>query len=124
MDRGRFTGWRLVQWMPGATRFAGLDLAPGDVLIAINGRPLSRPDQLFALWESLRTANEMVCDLTRGDARFQLRFTIAPPLDPAAAAAAPPPPPPPPVVTVPAEPPPVPPPPPPSKKRLGHHRHK
>jgi len=100
MDHGRFTGWRLVQWMPGETRFAGLDVGPGDILIAINGRPLSRPDQLQALWESLRSANELVCDLTRGDARFQLRFTITPAADPTAA------PPPPPVtpatVTVPA----------------------
>jgi hypothetical protein len=123
MDRGRFTGWRLVQWMQGETRFAGLDLAPGDVLIAINGRPLSRPDQLEALWDSLRTANEVVCDLTRGDARFQLHFTIDPPLT-ATAAPSPPPPPPPAVVTVPAEPPPPPPPPPPSGKHLGRHRHK
>jgi hypothetical protein len=99
LENGRqFRGWRLVQLMPGETRFAGLDLAPGDVLVAINGQALSRPDQLHAVWESLRTADELVCDLERAGGRFQLTFAITPPLDaasqfPSAPAAAPAPPP-------------------------------
>jgi hypothetical protein len=92
LENGKtFRGWRLVQLMPGEGRFAGLDLAPGDVLVAINGQPLSRPDQLHALWESLRTADELTCDLERAGGRFQLRFAIEPALDADAAFPAPPP---------------------------------
>ncbi len=79
MDGQRFAGWRLVQWVaPGERRFAGVDLLPGDVLLAINGQALSRPDQLGQLWTSLRAADAIVCDLGRGHARVQLRFAIEP----------------------------------------------
>jgi S1-C subfamily serine protease len=53
---------------------------PGDVLLAINGKPVSRPDQLQALWDSLRTANEVAAQLSRGDLALELRFAIDPPL--------------------------------------------
>jgi hypothetical protein len=90
LDGQRFAGWRLVQWMPGQRRFAGLDLAPGDILLAINGQTLSRPDQLETLWTSLRTADQLVCDLGRGANRFQLTFAILPPLGAAPPPTAPP----------------------------------
>ncbi|HEU4610919.1 MAG TPA: hypothetical protein VFS15_02535, partial [Kofleriaceae bacterium] len=61
------------------------DVVPGDVLLAINGKPLSRPDQLQALWESLRTANELRAQLWRGDARVELAFAIEPRVEPAPA---------------------------------------
>jgi len=77
-DGQRFHGWRLVQVLPGEHRFAGLDLVPGDVLVAVNGRSISRPDQLEALWTSLRTTDEIVLDLERSGSRFALRFTIEP----------------------------------------------
>src|SRR5262245_13190299 len=37
MDGDKFAGWRLVQMMQGEHRFDGLDLVPGDVLLAVNG---------------------------------------------------------------------------------------
>jgi len=85
MDGQRFAGWRLVQLMDGEHRFDGLDLAPGDVLLAVNGQPVSKPDQLAALFDSLRAANTIVVDLARDKASFQLRFTITPPVGPSAA---------------------------------------
>ena len=78
MDGQRFVGWQLVQLLDHAGPLAGLDLAPGDVLLAINGQPLSRPDELQAVWDSLRTANELVADLWRGNSKLQLRFAIEP----------------------------------------------
>ncbi|HUJ63780.1 MAG TPA: hypothetical protein VLX92_35010 [Kofleriaceae bacterium] len=73
----RFVGWELVQLL-GDGPLHDLDVAPGDVLVAVNGRPLSRPDQLEELWDSLRTANEVVADVWRGTGKLQLRFAIEP----------------------------------------------
>ncbi|MCE9579500.1 MAG: hypothetical protein K8W52_40640 [Deltaproteobacteria bacterium] len=79
MDGQRFAGWRLVQWVaPGERRFAGIDLVPGDVLLAVNGQALSRPDQLQGLWTSLRTADKIVAELGRGNGKVRLEFAIEP----------------------------------------------
>jgi S1-C subfamily serine protease len=69
-----------VQFLDAQTPLATADLAPGDVLLAINGRPLSRPDQLQTLWDSLRTSNEVTAQLWRGTGKFELHFTIEPAL--------------------------------------------
>jgi S1-C subfamily serine protease len=49
-------------------------------VLAVNGKPLSRPDQLQALWDSLRTANEVTAEMWRGDRRFELHFQVEPKL--------------------------------------------
>ena len=77
----RFVGWQLVQLLDRQSALADVDVVPGDVLLAINGQPLSRPDQLQAVWDSLRTANEIRADLWRGDAKLQLVFAIDPPVE-------------------------------------------
>ena len=74
----RFVGWQLVQLLDRSGPLHDVDVAPGDVLLAVNGKPVARPEQLQALWDSLRTANELTARLTRGDARVELRFTIEP----------------------------------------------
>ena len=76
----RFVGWQLVQLLDRAGPLNDVDVVPGDVLVAINGKPLERPDELQTVWDSLRTANELTARLTRGDARLELRFTIDPPV--------------------------------------------
>ena len=78
IENERFIGWQLVQLLDRASPLTTLDVAPGDVLLAVNGKPLSRPDQLQTLWDSLRTANQMIAELWRGNAKFQLRFDIEP----------------------------------------------
>lgn len=78
MDGDRFVGWQLVQLIDRTGPLNDIDVAPGDVLLAVNGQPLSRPDQLQAVWDSLRTANELDADLWRGDAKLRLSFAIEP----------------------------------------------
>ena len=79
MDGDRFVGWQLVQVIDRTGPLVDVDVAPGDVLLAINGKPISRPDQLQTVWESLRTANELDVDLWRGKDKLRLAFTIDPP---------------------------------------------
>lgn len=85
----RFVGWQLVQVLDRSGPLVDVDLVPGDVLLAINGKPLSRPDQLQTVWDSLRTANQVTAQLWRGQAQFSLEFAIEPAVGTGAAAPAP-----------------------------------
>ena len=81
MDGNRFVGWQLVQLLDKQGPLVDVDVAPGDVLLAVNGKPLSRPDQLQWVWDSLRTANELRAQLWRGNAKLELDFAIEPTID-------------------------------------------
>lgn len=83
----RFVGWQLVQLLDRTGPLVDVDVVPGDVLLAINGKPLSRPDQLQTVWDSLRTANQVTAQMWRGQTQFELQFAIEPQV--AAPAAAP-----------------------------------
>ena len=85
----RFVGWQLVQLLDHSGPLHDVDVIPGDVLLAINGKPLSRPDQLQTIWDSLRTANMVQAQLWRGDAKFTLEFAVEPAVTAPAPAAAP-----------------------------------
>ncbi|CAN5573583.1 hypothetical protein BH11MYX1_BH11MYX1_29470 [soil metagenome] len=79
-DGSRFIGWQLVQIVDHDGSLHDVDIVPGDVLLAVNGKPISRPEQLQTIWDSLRTANSITAQLWRGDAKFELQFAIAPPV--------------------------------------------
>lgn len=79
-DGDRFVGWQLVQVLDKGGILMDVDIVPGDVLLAINGKPVSRPDQLQAVWDSLRTANQLTADVWRGSGKLQLSFAIDPPV--------------------------------------------
>jgi hypothetical protein len=78
LEGRRFRGWRLVAIDPEHRRFDDVDLEPGDVLVAINGRPLSHPEHLRDLFVQLRSAEVIVADLRRGAGRLQLRWIVTP----------------------------------------------
>jgi len=78
MDGQRFVGWQLVQLIDRTGPLNDVDIVPGDVLLAVNGKPLSRPDQLQAVWDSLRTANTIDAELWRGNAKLTLSFAVEP----------------------------------------------
>ena len=78
MDGERFVGWQLVQLLDRTGPLHDVDVAPGDVLLAINGQSISRPDQLQTIWDSLRTANEVRAQLWRGTGKLELAFAIEP----------------------------------------------
>lgn len=78
LDGQRFIGWELVQLLDHAGPLSVVDVAPGDVLLAVNGNPLSRPDQLQTVWDGLRNANEVTAELWRGNAKLELKFAVEP----------------------------------------------
>ena len=80
---GRFSGWRIVQFMPGEMRFDPYDLRPGDIIGPINGRLIERPPHLASLWDELRTASSIVVEVQRDGRRFELRFDVSESVEPA-----------------------------------------
>ena len=76
VENDQFYGWRLVAFDPKHRDFDGVDLVPGDVLVALNGVVLSKPQELQTVWDGLRTADSIVADIRRAGTRFQLVWTI------------------------------------------------
>lgn len=76
---GNFGGWRLIRILPAGRALTALDLMPGDVLLAVNGRALIKPADLVEVWAGLYAADALVADLRRGEARFQIKFAISGP---------------------------------------------
>jgi hypothetical protein len=74
----RFAGWEIVSFTPADERLTAAPLAPGDVVTAVNTRPISRPRQLQAVWDELRAANSLVIEGRRSGRPFALRYDIAP----------------------------------------------
>jgi hypothetical protein len=73
---GRFRGWKLAAFFPGDTRFAGVDLRAGDVVLGVNGHSIEQPEQLMEVWEALRFERVLVISLERDGQPRQLRFEI------------------------------------------------
>lgn len=73
---GAFQGFRLLRLYPDDPRFTELDLQPGDVIVAVNGEPIERPEQALRIWESLRVASQLLVNYERGGEARQLRFSI------------------------------------------------
>lgn len=76
LEGERFVGWQLVQVVDKQSPLSGVDLVPGDILLAVNGSPIARPDQLQTVWDSLRTATKLEAQLWRGDKQLTLAFEI------------------------------------------------
>lgn len=83
---GRFIGWQLVQLLDPNGPLHDVDVMPGDVLRTVNGRPIARPEELQALWDSLRTSNAVLAELWRDDRKLELSFSVDPPVVQRAAA--------------------------------------
>lgn len=75
--RGRFAGWRvddarhLARW-----NAAGMSLRRGDVVTAVNGASLERPDDALTLFNALRGAGELRVDVLRAGAPITLRVAV------------------------------------------------
>ncbi len=72
---GHFVGFRLTALHDEAL-FEGIDLLPGDTLVAVNGQGIERPEDAYTAWTSLRVASELDLVILRGEERRALRFAI------------------------------------------------
>ncbi len=70
---GQFIGFRVAEIDPG---WAVSLLQTGDVITALNGQIVERPEQAVAAFERLRQADELVLDLLRDGVPATLRYRI------------------------------------------------
>ncbi|HRC58952.1 MAG TPA: hypothetical protein PKU97_23680, partial [Kofleriaceae bacterium] len=61
-----------------ASPLARADLAVGDIVLAVNDLPLARPEHVMTVWQALRTAPQLRCEVWRGQGQLVLQFAIAP----------------------------------------------
>ena len=73
---GKFHGWRIIELKAGDPMWEGTDLAPGDVVTAVNGRPIERPEQAFAAFQTLAVAKELRVTYERGTSRREIVYPI------------------------------------------------
>jgi type II secretory pathway component PulC len=73
---GKFLGWRIVKLGANDPLWQGVDLAPGDVVTAVNARAIERPEQAFAVFQSLAVAKELRVAYERAGARREIVYPI------------------------------------------------
>jgi hypothetical protein len=75
VDAGRFQGFRIVEVRP-ADAWRGVDLKIGDVVTAINGKPIERPEQAHEVFTSLKHADRLVVSYVRAGSARELALPI------------------------------------------------
>jgi S1-C subfamily serine protease len=73
---GKFRGWRVLQLRPHDPMWSGVDLAPGDVISAVNGKSIERPEQALSAFQSLAIAPELRVSYQRGGVLHELVLPI------------------------------------------------
>ncbi len=69
----KFIGWRLRD-LPDS--WVEADVRPGDVVTAVNGMPVERPEQFWAAWTTLAVASELKVAILRDGKPEVLSFPI------------------------------------------------
>jgi S1-C subfamily serine protease len=79
LEKRRFAGWTIHSLHLANPCYAAVDLRPGDVVVAVNGRTreLERPDTVFVVWNELKTAKAIEVVFVRDGKRQTTRFDIA-----------------------------------------------
>jgi type II secretory pathway component PulC len=73
---GKFRGWRIAKLRPDDPLWSGVDLAPGDIVTAVNGRKIERPEEALTAFQSLAIASELRVTYERDGARRELVYPI------------------------------------------------
>ena len=73
---GKFRGWRVVKLRPGDSLWNGVDIASGDVVTSVNSRPIERPEQALAVFQSLAIAEELRVRYERNGASRDIVYAI------------------------------------------------
>jgi type II secretory pathway component PulC len=76
MAEGRFLGFRVLSFFPGDARFASGPILRGDVVTAVNGLPIERPEHLFRVWQELRVASSLTVDVLRQGQTRRMTWVI------------------------------------------------
>ncbi len=78
MEKGRFVGYRLVGVAADSPLSNSQTVVPGDIIIAVNGESLERPEQFMRAWDVVRDASVLEVSLKRGAQVILYRWSITP----------------------------------------------
>ena len=75
-DGARFVGWRLLSIFNDPTFERG-PVRVGDTVLGVNGRTIERPEQFFAVWETLVSGTQITFQMLRQGQAYEVRYAIA-----------------------------------------------
>lgn len=73
---GGFRGFRVLRSRLYTRSGEPIDLRPGDVILALNGRSIERPEEAMQAFEALRGEEAIVVSILRDENRDELRIPI------------------------------------------------
>ncbi len=74
LRNNKFFGFRIAQL--NGEGWKGIDLKPGDIVTAVNGFPIERPEQAMEAFQSTAVASELRVDYERAGEMRALRLAI------------------------------------------------
>ncbi len=74
----RFLGYKLVGYTTDSPLTQGAAVVAGDIILAVNGASLERPDQFMQAWQSIAKQNQLEVLLLRNGERLLFRWTLVP----------------------------------------------
>ena len=73
---GRFRGWKVVRLADQDPLWNGVDLGPGDIVTAVNKRPIERPEQALSAFQALAVDSELRVAYERNGKPRELVYII------------------------------------------------
>jgi S1-C subfamily serine protease len=75
LEQGRFRGFRILELRPPGF-WREVDLAPGDVVTSVNGKPIERETQAYDAFQALKSAPELRVSYLRAGKPRELVYRI------------------------------------------------
>lgn len=76
VEDDRFVGWRIQFLKPTESPYRASAVRPGDVLTKVNGQALERPDQMMAVWKTLRDSDAITFSVIRAGKPLDITYSI------------------------------------------------
>ena len=74
----RFLGYRLLGFTADSPLARSTAIATGDIVVAVNGESLERPEQFMSVWKAVREKASLELLLIRGSERILYRWALTP----------------------------------------------
>jgi general secretion pathway protein C len=74
-EGGKVNGFKLVNMKPGSIYY-DLGIRPGDVITAVNGKPLDSPNRALELYQKLGSLSNVSLEVQRNGQKRQMSFNI------------------------------------------------
>lgn len=77
LSHGHFVGWKLLSLFASRAEVRVQGVKTGDVLLRVNGASVERPEAFKAVWDGLRSADEITLDIERAGQPTRVHYKIS-----------------------------------------------